>query len=84
MTDEDAKKHRQKVAMEKAKREAEARKDRSMTVTELDMTALARTAATTDEDPKRHEYAPAEALHICTGLCDIIRLQNTFHAIVSM
>ena len=34
---------------EKAKREAEARKDRSMTVTELDMTALARTAATTDE-----------------------------------
>lgn len=50
MTEEDARKHRQLQAMEKAKREADAKKDRSMTQTDLDMSALTRTAATMDEE----------------------------------
>ena len=50
MTEEDARKHRQIQATEKAKREAEAKKDRSMTQTDFDMTALTRTAATMDEE----------------------------------
>lgn len=50
MTEEDARKHRQLQAMEKAKREADAKKDRSMTQTDLDMSALTRTAVTMDEE----------------------------------
>eukprot|EP00435_Cladocopium_sp_Y103_P048988 s899_g14.t1 len=50
MTEEDARKHHQLQAMEKAKREADAKKDRSMTQTDLDMSALTRTAATMDEE----------------------------------
>ena len=51
MTEEEAKRHRQMQAMEKARRENEAKKDRSMLGRPtFDLTALTRAAATTDDE----------------------------------